>query len=125
MKRSVFKQSSNFMRRTNRMKSKQRAVTAKEKEYWDLLATKIGCIACRLDGRFNDYVSIHHIEGRTRPGCHMFVLPLCAEHHQQDDSDPLNRIAVHPNQGMFERLYGSQIELMEKCREILKEQELI
>jgi hypothetical protein len=103
------------------MKSKQRAVTVAEKLYWDRLAREVGCIACRIDGRLNHHVSIHHVDGRTKPGCHMLVLPLCGPHHQQDDTDALERVAVHPNKATFELLYGTQDRLMEMCREILGE----
>lgn len=72
----------------------------------------IGCIACLLDGRVNPWVSIHHIDGRTKPDAHKKVLPLCAPHHQQDDTDPLGRIAVHPNKAQFEAKYGPQSELL-------------
>ena len=85
--------------------------TREEVELHDRIA-KLGCIACLLDGRFNDQVSIHHIDGRTKPDAHKEVLPLCAEHHQQDDTDPLGRIAVHPNKGRFEERYGSQYVLL-------------
>ena len=97
------------------MKAKQRPVTAQEKLYWSRLAEEVGCIACLLDGNRNTYVSIHHIDGRTKPGCHGLVLPLCAPHHQQDDTDPMGRVAVHPNGARFEIRYGSQMELKEKC----------
>lgn len=102
------------------MKSKQRAVTDSEKIYWDRLANEVGCIACRIDGRLNNHVSIHHVDGRTKHGCHFLVLPLCGPHHQQDDTDPLERVAVHPNKATFELLYGTQKRLMEICDEILE-----
>jgi hypothetical protein len=107
--------------RKSTMKTKQRAVSADEKVLWDRLATEIGCVACMLDHRRNTYVSIHHTDGRTKPGCHKLVLPLCAPHHQQDDTDPLQRIAVHPNKARFEARYGSQAELMAICEQILNE----
>lgn len=89
--------------------------TKSEKAFWDKLAS-IGCIACRQDGIFNDYVSIHHIDGRTKPGCHMKVLPLCAEHHQTGgESAP----AIHPYKARFEAKYGSQIELLSKAKELI------
>jgi hypothetical protein len=72
----------------------------------------LGCIACLLDGRVNPWVSIHHIDGRTKPGAHKLVLAPCAQHHQQDDTDPLGRVAVHPNKARFEKLYGTQRELL-------------
>lgn len=101
------------------MKTKQRAVTPLEKAMWDRLAG-LGCIACMKDGRFNDYVSIHHVDGRTKPGCHLLVLPLCAPHHQRDDTDPLKRIAVHPDQGRFEKRYGQQLALVAECMAMLE-----
>jgi hypothetical protein len=107
--------------RKARLKAKQRAVSADEKLLWDRLATEIGCVACMLDHRRNTHVSIHHVDGRTKPGCHKLVLPLCAPHHQQDDTDPLQRIAVHPNKARFEARYGSQAELMVICAQILNE----
>lgn len=101
------------------LKARQRAVTPQEKELWGRLANEIGCIACMKDGRRNTYVSIHHVDGRTKPGCHQRVLPLCAQHHQRDDTDPLQRIAVHPDQGRFEKRYGSQLELVDECMTLL------
>lgn len=101
------------------MKSKQRTVSPSEKAFWSRLASEVGCIACRLDGRENHHVSIHHIDGRTKPDCHKKVLPVCGQHHQQDDSDPLERVAIHPNKAEFELMYGRQELLMELCREIM------
>jgi hypothetical protein len=97
------------------MKSKQLAVTSEEKEYWNRLATEVGCVACLIDGNANYNVSIHHIDGRTKPGCHKLVLPLCAQHHQHDDTDPIQRIGVHPWATRFEKKYGTQIELRQRC----------
>lgn len=93
------------------MKTKQRAVAPAEKVLWDRLAN-LGCIACMKDGRYNPHVSIHHVDGRTKPGCHLLVLALCAPHHQHDDTDPAGRIGVHPFKARFEARYGTQEELM-------------
>jgi len=90
---------------------KGRAPTKAEKALWHDMAG-IGCIACLLDGITNPFVSIHHIDGRTKPGAHKLVLPLCGPHHQQDDTDPLRRIAVHPNKARFEAKYGTQMEML-------------
>lgn len=84
----------------------------------------LGCIACRIDGRINPWVSIHHIDGRTRHDAHKKALPLCAQHHQQDDTDPLGRIAVHPNKARFEERYGSQESLLGKVMAMLTAKEL-
>ncbi len=97
------------------MKSKQRAVTADEKAYWSRLASNVGCVACMRDGNFNPHVSIHHIDGRTKPGCHMRVLPLCAGHHQDGTGEDKSMVAVHPWKAKFEALYGPQDELQARC----------
>lgn len=102
------------------LKSKQRAVSPDEKLTWNRLASEIGCVACMKDGHFNPHVSIHHVDGRTKPDCHKLVLPLCAPHHQHDDADPAGRVGVHPYKARFERLYGTQEELMALCAELLE-----
>ena len=97
------------------LKAKQRAVTPQEKELWDQLAEQ-GCVACRKDGHYNPHVSIHHIDGRTKPGCHKLVLPLCGSHHQDDGSGFL---AVHPWKARFEKRYGAQLDLLAECLHLL------
>lgn len=96
--------------------------TRSEKLYWSRLVSTVGCIACRLDGTVNNHVSIHHINGRTRPGAHMQVLPLCAGHHQDGTDNDKTKIAVHPWKRRFEAQYGTQEWLKAKCNEILKGQ---
>ena len=95
----------------------------KEKEIWNAIA-ELGCIACRKDGRFNPYVSIHHCDGRAKPGAHKKVLALCAGHHQ-DGSGAMDLIAVHPYKARFEAKYGTQEELMEETKNLLIKKGLI
>lgn len=92
--------------------------TAAEKRLHDQLAT-LGCIACRMDGVYQPVVSIHHIDGRTKPGAHMKVLPLCAGHHQDGTGIP-GLIAVHPWKARFEAAYGKQLDLLSRCMDLLK-----
>jgi hypothetical protein len=89
--------------------------TKAEKAFWNRLAGEIGCIACAKDGIQNPFVAIHHIDGRTKRGCHMLVLPLCGPHHQHDDTDPFGRIGVHPYKARFEERYGTQMDLLAEC----------
>lgn len=96
------------------LKSRQRAVTATEKLHWDRLAS-LGCIACRIEGKLNRHLSIHHTDGRTKPGCHQKVLPLCGPHHQDDGT----ALAIHPWKARFEARYGSQQQLMDLCAALL------
>ncbi|MBA1179556.1 recombinase [Pseudomonas psychrotolerans] len=98
---------------------KGKTPSAAEKRFHTALAS-LGCIACRMDGRLNLVVSIHHIDGRTRPGAHLRVLPLCAGHHQDGTGIP-GLIAVHPWKRRFEDRYGSQDELLQRCHSLLAE----
>jgi len=97
---------------------KGRSPTVEEKRFHDLLCREIGCIACRADGRFNTWVSVHHFDGRTKPWAHWLVLPLCGSHHQDDGS---GAISVHPWKARFEAKYGKQPVLLRDCIVILLE----
>jgi len=97
---------------------KGRTPTAEQRRFWDLLAREIGCIASLKDGFRDFHVSIHHIEGRTRPDAHWLVLPLSAGNHQDGTGAP-GRIAVHPWKARFEARYGTQRELLRECIQIL------
>ena len=84
-------------------------MTKSEKAHWDKICA-FGCIACHLDGIKNTYVSIHHCDGRTKPGAHMEVICLCHLHHQGGTAEfP----SVHPWRKRFETKYGTQQELIE------------
>lgn len=96
---------------------KGRAATLEQKHYHSLLAD-LGCIACRKDGNHNPIVSIHHIDGRTKPNAHWLVLPLCAGHHQDGTGAP-GLIAVHPYKARFQGVYGSQMHLLRECLYLL------
>jgi hypothetical protein len=89
--------------------------TKDEKALWSRMAA-YGCVACRKDGWHNAEVSIHHIDGRTKPGAHRKVLPLCAGHHQDGTGIP-GLIAVHPWKSRFEGRYGTQAELLAEVME--------
>jgi hypothetical protein len=89
--------------------------TKAEKSLWDQMAS-FGCIACHLDGIHNTHVSIHHIDGRTKPGAHKKVLPLCGPHHQTGGTEAP---AIHPWKARFEKKYGKQIDLLKLLMEKL------
>ncbi|WP_236490629.1 Ref family recombination enhancement nuclease, partial [Escherichia coli] len=60
---------------------KGRTPTAEERTIANALGT-LPCIACYMHGVISEEVSLHHISGRTAPGCHKKQLPLCRWHHQ-------------------------------------------
>lgn len=118
MVRSGFLVRTQFIRRVApapaapKLKARQRTPTKAEKLLWTRMAETVGCIACQLDGHFNLVVSIHHIDGRTKPGCHKQVLPLCAGHHQDATGEDKTLVAVHPDKARFEQRYGPQKALL-------------
>ena len=92
--------------------------TRSDKLFWSELQVIVGCIACHMDGRINHHISIHHIDGRTKPGAHRNVLPLCGPHHQTGgESAP----SIHPWKARFEAKYGTQAELLAKCNQLINE----
>ena len=91
--------------------------TKAQKKYWTAVA-ELGCIACRKDGVYNPYVSIHHVDGRTKKNAHWEVLPLCANHHQGVDG---YTVSVHEWKKRFELKYGTQEELMRETNDLLAE----
>lgn len=102
---------------------KGRNPTRSEKYYHTALVENIGCAVCYFHhGEYNDYVSIHHIDGRTKPDAHKNVIPLCGPHHQERSGDFKKGIfAVHPHRARFKKEYGSELELKRKCDELLNE----
>lgn len=101
---------------------KGRPPTAEESRFMDRMG-KLPCIACRKDGWTNHKISLHHIDGRTKPGAHFLVLPLCGPHHLQDDTDPRQRISLHGRKATFRERYGAERELLAECIEILDMQQ--
>ena len=95
---------------------KSRAPNAAEKSHMNLVGS-MPCIACEKDRMHNPYISLHHIDGRTKPGAHFKVLPLCAQHHQHDDSDLMGRVGVHPYKARFENMYGTSEQLLKEISE--------
>jgi hypothetical protein len=100
---------------------KGRPPTADEARFMSSIVA-LGCVACRHDGWHNPDVSVHHIDGRTKPGAHLLVLPLCAGHHQDGTGTNPTLIAVHPYKARFEARYGAQRALLAECLAIMKEQ---
>lgn len=105
--------------RAQRLTTRQRSTTKVDRQLWTRMANTVGCIACHLDGHANPLVSIHHIDGRTKPGCHERVLPLCAGHHQAATGEDKSLIAVHPDKARFEQRYGPQAGLLELVHQLL------
>lgn len=100
---------------------KGKSPSAAQKRFHDALCQHVGCVACRIDGIGNFNVSVHHLDGRTKPEAHWLVLGLCAGHHQDGTGAP-GLIAVHPYKARFEARYGKQKDLLVWAIEILQDQ---
>jgi len=101
---------------------KGRPPTAEEARFMDKMG-KLPCIACLKDGWTSHTISLHHIDGRTKPGAHFLVLPLCGPHHQQDDTDPRQRVSLHGHKKPFLARYGTERELLAECMAMIRNSE--
>ena len=100
---------------------KGRTPSRLEKQWHDLLAQNIGCSACFKDnGVRNTWVSIHHIDGRTKPDAHWLALAPCAGHHQKGYGVP-GLLAIHGDKRAFEHHYGTEMELLAEAASDLLE----
>lgn len=98
---------------------KGRTPNKDEKEFMDKIC-QIGCIVCRNLGFDTPHVSPHHLDGRSKPGAHYKVIPLCGPHHQIPS--PNHRWASRHGDGkaVFEKSYGKEIDLYHQCLELIQ-----
>jgi hypothetical protein len=101
--------------------SKGRTPTAAERRVMDALG-KLPCIACLKNGKETVEISLHHIDGRTKPDAHKLVLPLCKWHHQHAAPDewraeyswlvPVHACGTVGGRAEFEAANGTEYELL-------------
>ena len=89
------------------MALKGRKPTVSEQRHMTAVAA-LGCCVCRRELGVHSPAAIHHTEGRTKPGAHMIVLPLCPTHHQTGGRG----VALHAGRVEWERLHGTQADLL-------------
>jgi hypothetical protein len=88
------------------------------------------CIACAqrgIDLTGSGYVQWHHLEGKTKPGCHQKTVGLCLWHHQArpmgTDTHKYSRAYYGPSldEGSkpFHAEFGSNAELLARQNELL------
>lgn len=112
---------------------KGRNPTALEK----ILANKIGdigCICClnkkwytsdMAEQESTKFVSLHHVEGRTKEWAHAKVLPLCAYHHDTPAPShaPAELTPIHRgNKKEWVELNGTEEELLKQIYEMIDEE---
>ncbi len=103
---------------------KGRTPTTAERVVMDALG-KLPCIACLQHGKESPLISLHHIDGRTKPGAHLLQIPLCVYHHQHAAPEnvrvefpwlvPVHADGITGGKAEFTRLNGTEKELMDKA----------
>ena len=93
----------------------------------------IGCICCinkkwytsdMAEQESTKFVSLHHVEGRTKEWAHAKVLPLCAYHHDTPapSNAPVELTPIHRgNKKEWVELNGSEEELLKQVYELIEE----
>lgn len=93
----------------------------------------IGCICClNKDWYTSDmqeqettkFISLHHVDGRTKEWAHAKVLPLCAYHHDTPAPShaPKELTPIHRgNKKEWIKLNGSEDELLKQVYDIIEE----
>lgn len=80
----------------------------------------LGCIVCRRELYIHSPAEIHHTDGKTRPGAHMRVLPLCYRHHREGANSD-SSVSRHPYRVEFEARYGTETELLDEVALLLEQ----
>lgn len=94
--------------------------TAAEKRHLSRVAS-LGCIVCHENGEHGGFAEIHHprfSSGMAQRASHYLSIPLCANHHRYG----VHGVAIHAGQEIFERMYGTEAELLAKTIQLLMEE---
>ena len=74
----------------------------------------LGCIVCRNEGLGNTRPTLHHIRRMGAKTDHSKIIPLCPRHHQHGPD------AFHYDSAAWQMRFGTQEELLEQVRNLLK-----
>ncbi len=111
---------------------KGRNLNTEERRLAEKIAS-IGCICCLNQGwttaldyqqAGQNFLSLHHIEGRIKPWAHAKVLPLCAYHHQTPPPKdaPESLFPIHGNaKTHWEQVNGTQEQLLQQVYQLIQE----
>lgn len=91
----------------------------KEQKAFQALARDLGCIVCKGEG-VDSPAEIHHILSGSRRLGEDYVLGLCQIHHR-GQINTVQAVSRHPWRREFEARYGTEMELLEKTRELCGE----
>ena len=89
----------------------------REKEHLSKVAS-IGCIVCLNQRNEGTPAEIHHIrsgQGISQRASNYESIPLCHAHHRTGGYG----VAIHSGRKEFERLHGTEYELLEQVRSLI------
>ncbi|MBT8449597.1 MAG: Ref family protein [Gammaproteobacteria bacterium] len=76
---------------------------------------EMGCVICKKEMGVFSPTEIHHIDGKTKPDCHLKTIPLCYRHHRAGEDNEIYT-SRHPTKRRFEDRYGSEQDLLDWTR---------
>jgi len=97
-----------------------RALTKADRARGDKLR-ELGCVVCLIHLELFTVPAIHHIDGKTKPGCHKLTIPLCPNHHQYSANNGQWVSRHGDGKNAFQDAYGTEAELLEKTNELINE----
>ena len=83
----------------------------REEQRWMDDVRELGCIVCRKFQSTYAPAEIHHVDGKSKPGAHFHVLPLCYWHHREGNESVMY-VSRHPHKARFEAAYGTEQQLL-------------
>lgn len=95
----------------------------KEEKKWQDEVRELGCIVCYNLNYGESPAEIHHpreFAGAGMKSREHLVIPLCATHHRIGGIG----VAIHAGEKEFERLYGSEAELLNDMLELKHRREM-
>lgn len=90
----------------------------KEEKIWMSKIIEQGCIVCRLEHDVYTPAEVHHIDGKVKPQAHLKTLALCPNHHRMGLNNELI-VSRHPYKAEFVKRYGTEIELLNKLKDLV------
>ena len=79
---------------------------------------QLGCVACRVEGRFDTPCEIHHLLKNHKRISHLHTIGLCYSHHRANLNN-VHIVSRHSWRKEFETRYGTESYLLEKTRELV------
>lgn len=97
----------------------------KEERDWIDKVVSLGCCVCRKYYGEDSPAECHHTHGKTIPGAHFHVLPICPKHHRLASvtGEWATRHGPGRNAGkfLFEQAYGTEQELLNYVAELVND----